>query len=113
MIHYLICNQLAFFFIWIGAAWANNFKSRASVFLGPTSSLSNAHFLSNIDNCTGYKTRSIITAPIFNSQREIQGVLELLNKDGGFDNDDVKFMVFFSHYISGFLELINKSDVLH
>jgi GAF domain-containing protein len=68
---------------------------------------SNPHFLSEVDAQTGYKTNNIVTAPIFNSQREIIGVLELLNKDGGFDNEDIKFMIFFAHYISGFLELVN------
>jgi len=68
---------------------------------------SNKYFLSNVDKETGYRTKSVITAPIFNSNREILGVLQLLNKDGGFDNEDAKFMIFFSHYISGFLELIN------
>jgi signal transduction protein with GAF and PtsI domain len=63
-------------------------------------------FLSEIDKKTGYKTDNIITAPIFDSNRKIMGVLELLNKEGGFDNEDMKFMIFFSHYISGFLELI-------
>ncbi len=67
----------------------------------------NQNFLPNIDKETGYKTNSVVTAPIFNSAREIQGILQLLNKDGGFDKDDVKFMIFFAHYISGFLELIN------
>jgi GAF domain-containing protein len=68
---------------------------------------SDPHFLSEVDAQTGYKTKNIVTAPIFNSQRKIIGVLELLNKDGGFDNEDVKFMIFFAHYISGFLELVN------
>ncbi len=63
------------------------------------------HFMSNVDEETGYTTKNIVTAPIFNSQREIVGVLEVLNKEGGFDKDDTKFMVFFAHYISGFLEL--------
>jgi len=65
------------------------------------------HFLSEVDKDTGYKTQSIITAPIFNSKREIMGVLELLNKEGGFNDEDMKFMIFFAHYISGFLELVN------
>ncbi len=73
------------------------------------------HFLPEIDKETGYTTTNIVTAPIFNSKREIIGVLELLNKDGGFDNEDVRFMIFFSHYISGYLELIDlclmKEDV--
>lgn len=74
---------------------------------------SNPAFLSDVDKDTGYRTKSIITAPVFDSGRSIIGVLELLNKDGGFDDDDSKFMVFFSHYISGFLELLNvyKRDV--
>ena len=67
---------------------------------------SNPSFLSDIDKDTGYETKSIITAPIFSSNRDILGVLQLLNKEGGFDKDDAKFMVFFTHYISGFLELI-------
>jgi len=65
------------------------------------------YFLSDIDAETGYTTKNIVTAPIFNSQRKIIGILELLNKEGGFDNDDVKFMIFFAHYISGFIELAN------
>lgn len=68
---------------------------------------SNPNFLSEIDEKSGYKTHNIATTPIFNSQKEILGVLQLLNKENGFDNDDIKFMVFFSHYISGFLELAN------
>lgn len=68
---------------------------------------SNPHFLPNIDKETGYETKSVITAPVFNSNRDIIGVLQLLNKEGGFDSDDTKFMVFFTHYISGFLELVN------
>jgi len=65
------------------------------------------HFLSQVDKDSGYTTKNIITAPIFNSKRNIIGVLELLNKEGGFDSDDMKFMIFFAHYISGFLELAN------
>jgi len=62
-------------------------------------------FLADIDEETGYTTKNIITAPVFNSQREIIGVLELLNKEGGFKTKDEGFMVFFSHYISGYIEL--------
>jgi len=68
---------------------------------------SNPHFLPDVDKDTGYKTKNIITAPIFNSKREIIGILELLNKKTDFDNKDVKFMIFFAHYVSGFLELTN------
>lgn len=65
------------------------------------------HFLSEVDQDTGYKTKNIITAPIFNSKKEIIGILELLNKEEDFDDEDMKFMLFFAHYVSGFLELVN------
>ncbi len=65
-------------------------------------------FLPEIDKKTGYVTRNIIAAPIFSSKREIIGVLELLNKEDKFDDEDVKFMIFFAHYISGFLELLRS-----
>ncbi len=64
-------------------------------------------FLPEIDSATGYITKNIITAPIFSSKREIIGVLELLNKKEGFDEEDVRFMIFFAHYVSGFLELLH------
>lgn len=67
---------------------------------------SNPNFFSKIDQETGYETKNVITAPIFDSTKEIQGVLQVLNKENGFNTDDVKFMVFFANYISGFLELI-------
>ena len=68
---------------------------------------SNKAFFPDVDKKTGFHTNNVITAPIFNSRREIIGILQLLNKDEDFDNEDVKFMIFFSHYISGFLELTN------
>ncbi len=67
---------------------------------------SHPDFLQTIDEGTGYVTVNIVTAPIFSSNREVIGVLQLLNKDGGFDDEDVRFMIFFAHYVSGFLELI-------
>lgn len=68
---------------------------------------SDADFLADIDSNTGFKTKNIITAPIFDSKRQILGVLELLNKEEDFDNEDAKFMIFFAHYVSGYLELAN------
>jgi len=62
-------------------------------------------FLSDVDKETGFETKNVITAPIFSSKRHILGVLQLINKSGDFDEEDKKFMIFFAHYISGFLEL--------
>ena len=68
---------------------------------------SNPSFFEGVDTKTGYKTRNIVTAPIFNIDKEIVGVLELLNKDGGFDENDVRHMTFFSKSLSDFIDLIN------
>ena len=70
----------------------------------------NTNFMSDIDKNSGYKTHNIIASPIFDSNRNVVGVLELLNKNGGFDTQDEKFMKFFSHYISGFLELVMLTE---
>jgi len=67
----------------------------------------NPHFLSDVDKETGYETKNIASVPIFNAERKIIGVLELLNKKEDFDDNDTRFMIFFAHYISGFLELVN------
>ena len=71
------------------------------------------HFLAEIDKISGYNTHNIITAPIFNSHRKVIGVLELLNKKGGYDQEDMHFMIFFANYISGFLDLINQIKKSH
>jgi len=73
----------------------------------------NSNFLSDIDMHSGYYTQNLITSPIFNSKREIVGVLELLNKEGGFDKKDIEFITFFTHYISGFIELTNMYERGH
>ena len=66
---------------------------------------SNPHFLADVDMQTGYHTQNVATLPIFNSQREVVGVLQLLNKEGGFNSSDQEFLTFFAHYISVFMEL--------
>lgn len=69
-----------------------------------------ARFFSSIDNKTGFVTENIASIPIFNSNRHIIGVFQLLNKEGGFTKEDAKFMIFFAHYISGYLELAMLFD---
>lgn len=63
------------------------------------------HFLSAIDDKTGFVTENIASIPIFDSNRRIIGVFQLLNKPNGFSAQDAKSMIFFAHYISTYLEL--------
>lgn len=72
---------------------------------------SNPYFMGEMDEKTGYVTKNVITAPIFNYKKEVGGVLELLNKKDGFGQDDLKYMKFFAQYIGEFIELINLYKV--
>ncbi|WP_295420476.1 GAF domain-containing protein [Sulfurovum sp.] len=65
----------------------------------------NIHFLSDIDKQSGYQTLNIIACPIYNSKKELIGVLELLNKPSGFNEYDLDFLNVFSGYIGSIIEL--------
>ncbi len=65
----------------------------------------NTYFLSDIDKESGYTTHNIIACPIYNSKKELIGVLELLNKQNGFNEDDLEFLNVFSAYLGGIIEL--------
>lgn len=68
-------------------------------------------FLSNIDKKSGYVTKNMITVPIFNSRREVMGVIQLLNKSRfDFDENDLELLTFFANYVSGSLELSLMDD---
>ena len=68
-------------------------------------------FLPNIDKKSGYVTRNIITTPIYNSKREIIGIIQLLNKSrGDFDDKYLADLAFLANYVSGSLELILMSE---
>lgn len=68
-------------------------------------------FLPSIDKKSGYKTRNMITIPIFNSKREVMGIMQLLNKSRfDFDENDLEVLTFFANYISGTLELVLLSE---
>ena len=62
-------------------------------------------FLSEVDQKSGFKTKNIIATPVFNTSNEVIGILELLNKEGGFTKEDERFMHFFANFISGYIEL--------
>jgi GAF domain-containing protein len=68
-------------------------------------------FLSNIDKKSGYTTKNMITVPIFNSKREVMGIIQLLNKEKeDFSADDLETLAFFANYVSGSLELALMSS---
>lgn len=59
------------------------------------------YFNPEIDTQTGFRTESVLCAPVFESNREIIGALEFLNKKGGvFTADDEEILTRFAHDIS-------------
>jgi signal transduction protein with GAF and PtsI domain len=73
---------------------------------------SDPKFLPNIDKKSGYVTKNIITVPIFDSKREIIGVIQLLNKSrSDFNDADLETLTFFANYVSGSLELVLMNEM--
>ena len=68
-------------------------------------------FLQNIDKKSGYTTKNMITVPIFDSKRNVMGIMQLLNKKRfDFDSKDLELLTFFANYVSGSLELVILSE---
>ncbi|MDX1295471.1 MAG: GAF domain-containing protein [Sulfurimonadaceae bacterium] len=64
-------------------------------------------FLPKIDEKSGFTTRNILTVPIFDSKREVIGVIQLLNKsEGEFSQEDLDILTFLANYVSGTIELV-------
>lgn len=60
-------------------------------------------FNSAVDQATGYRTRSILAAPVLNSNNRIIGVVEMINKDmlyngGSFTKEDEKLTTVFASF---------------
>ena len=64
-----------------------------------------ARFLPKIDEKSGFKTRNMLTVPIFDSKREVIGVIQLLNKADDFSQNDLDILTFLANYVSGTIEL--------
>ena len=70
-------------------------------------------FYKEVDESTGYKTKNILAIPLFNSENDILGVIQLLNKEGKFSREDINIAYFVAKYISPALErLLSKHKSL-
>lgn len=61
-------------------------------------------FLHRVDDESGYITKSILTLPLHGSDGKPMGALQILNKPGGFSQDDVDLLGLSSAYSSSALE---------
>ena len=73
----------------------------------------NPKFMKNIDETKNFKTKNIISIPIFNSKKDVIAIIELLNKiDSDFNDKDVEVLTFFANFVSPSLELCFMDDWL-
>jgi signal transduction histidine kinase len=77
---------------------------------GETINLQDAYadsrFNKEVDQRTGYRTRSLLCAPVHNRDGQRLGVVQLLNKeDGVFTEEDETFLYFFANHASIFIEI--------
>ena len=57
-------------------------------------------FNKEIDKQTGFSTKNILAFPIMDSVGRLIGVVEFINKDGGFNEKDLLFANLYAKYIS-------------
>lgn len=71
-------------------------------------------FNPKIDIKTGYKTKSILSVPVFNSKNEILGVIQVINKiEGDFNSKDLSILNGFASQISIAIENAQLFDEIH
>ncbi len=64
-----------------------------------------SRFFKEIDEMTGYRTRSLLAVPLFDNQDGVLGVIEMINKrEGFFSSMDAELLVLLANYISTALE---------
>lgn len=65
-----------------------------------------SRFNKEVDQRTGYRTRSLLCAPVHNRDGQRLGVVQLLNKeDGVFTEEDETFLYIFANHASIFIEI--------
>ncbi len=70
----------------------------------------NPHFLKEIDKNSGYETINMLVCPIYDSKKNIIGIVQLINKLDGFTDKDMLFIKVIIRFISTYIEmaLLNK-----
>lgn len=69
----------------------------------------NPHFYKEIDEQTGYITKSLVAVPVEGYDNHCLGVIEFINnleRDGGFDEQDLKVIKFAVNHLITFIEYV-------
>jgi HD-GYP domain-containing protein (c-di-GMP phosphodiesterase class II) len=70
-------------------------------------------FNPDVDRATGFRTRTLLTAPLLDTKGNVLGVLQVLNKTGGgFQADDEKMLVLFAEQAAAAVENAQLYDEL-
>jgi len=73
-------------------------------------------FNKEIDQQTGYRTRSILAVPVKNEEGKVIGAIQMVNKknedgtDAVFDINDAKMMMMLSSHVSTFIKIVTGHD---
>ncbi len=70
------------------------------------------HYNPSFDQATGYQTRSMLCAPIFNRAEDLVGVIQLINKEGAahFDEEDRTYLEHSCELAAGAIERAHVSN---
>ena len=64
----------------------------------------NPYFLKKIDKNSGYQTMNMLVCPIYDSKKDIIGIVQLINKLDGFSEEDMLFIKVIIRFISTYIE---------
>lgn len=68
-----------------------------------------ARFNPEIDRITGYQTKSLLSAPVLDRRGNVHGVLQAINKSGGFEEGDVALIKAITSQLA---EALKKGQIL-
>lgn len=69
----------------------------------------NPYFLKDIDKNSGYETINMLVCPVYNSENNIIGIVQLINKLEGFTDQDMQFIKVIIRFISTYIEMAQVS----
>ncbi|EAY17949.1 3'5'-cyclic nucleotide phosphodiesterase family protein [Trichomonas vaginalis G3] len=88
------------------------YTARTGQIVNITNAYNDPRFDNSVDIETGFRTRNILGVPIYNSNGEVTGVTQMINKkDGNFIEDDIKIMKCFNVFCGISLDNVKLFNV--
>lgn len=73
-------------------------------------------FFHNVDDKTGFHTKSVLVLPVFNEEGNVIGAIEMINKknpdgsDGTFGENDERLIKMLASHVKSFIRIVNGGD---